>query len=606
MKLTRSVSRHFAKTANPLPNYRRIRHDPIRELHAHYIRTLRHRYPNTMSQIIKSYALSQTSMYKAHFAFNEIHNPTLPIWNHMIRGLSNSDSPVDALHMFDKMRVRGFRGDNLTFIFLCKVSARVSDVLYGKRVHVHVLKLGFGSYLYVCNALIHMYGCCGDLCSSRRVFDEMGEKDLVSWNSMICGYSQCAKYEEVLGLFDVMRVENVTADAVTMVKVVLACSYLGEWKLVDSVVEYIEDNCVEIDVYLGNTLIDVYGRRGLIALSWDFFDRMNERNIVSWNAMIIWAAKSGDLIAAKNLFDKMPERDVVSWTSMITGYAWAKDYDDAIRLFQEMMMAKVKPDQVTIATILSANAHLGRLDVGKAIHDYIRKNNVKSDIYVENALIDMFCKCGSIEEALAVFHEMKQKDSVSWTSVITGLAINGDSNHALELFSQMVREGIRPIHGTFVGILLACVHAGLVDKGLEFFYSMEKDYNLVPETRHYGCVVDLFCRAGDVRGAYDFIKGVPIFVDVVVWRILLSGCKVHGDLVLAKTAWDKLFELDPSNGGDYILSSISYASADRWDDAMKIREMMDKGDVLKPLGWSTIESNHEVSNPSSIRRVEQL
>ncbi|KAL0382325.1 UNVERIFIED_CONTAM: Pentatricopeptide repeat-containing protein, mitochondrial [Sesamum calycinum] len=536
MKLARVRSRHFpiSKTTKSYPICdRRIPRDPIRELHAHFIRTHQHRNPNAMSEVIKSYALNQMSMQKARFAFVEIDHPTLPIWNHMIRGLSQSDSPLDALDLFDKMREQGVRGDNLTFIFACKASGRVSDVLYGKRVHVHVLKLGFGSYLYVCNALIHMYGSCGDLGSSRRVFDAMDEKDLVSWNSLICAYSQCAKYG-------------------------------GEWKLVDSVVEYIEDNCVEIDVYLGNTLIDV-------------------------------AAKSGDLAAAKKLFDEMPERDVISWTSMITGYCQANRHDDAITLFQEMMTAKVKPDQITVASVLSACAHLGRLDVGKAVHDYVSNNSIKLDIYVENALIDMYCKCGSVEKALNVFDEMKEKDSVSWTSVISGLAVNGNCDRAIELFSQMLREGTRPIHGTFVGILLACVHAGLVDKGLEFFRSMQKDYGLVPEMRHYGCVVDLLCRAGNLHRAYEFIKNMPVFPDIVVWRILLSACKLHGNLMLAKIASERLLELDPTNGGNYVLSSNSYASAERWDDAIKMRELMNKGDVLKPLGQSSIETNHEIS-----------
>lgn len=508
----------------------------------------------------------------------------------MIRGLSLSDSPVHALDLFDKMRELGLRGDNFTFIFLCKACARVSDFLYGKRVHVHILKLGFGSYLYVGNALIHMYGFCGELCFSRRVFDEMDERDLVSWNSLICAYSQCAKYVEVLGLFDMMMVENVKADAVTMVKVVLACNYLDESKLLDSMVEYIQNNHVGIDVYLGNTLIDVCGKHGLIALARGFFDRMTERNVVSWNVMIIVAGKSGDLVAARKLFDEMPDRDVISWTSMITGYAQANQHDDAIRLFQEMMVAEVMPDQITVATVLSACAHLGRLEMGMAVHDYVTNKSVESDIYVENALIDMYCKCGSVEKALKVFNEMKEKDSVSWTSVISGLAVNGDSHHALELFSEMLRGGIKPTHGTFVGILLACVHSGLVDKGLEFFCSMQNDYGLVPEMRHYGCVVDLLCRSGNLTRAYELIKNMPIFPDVVVWRIFLSACKLHGNLVLAKIASDKLLELDPTNGGNYVLSSNSYASAERWDDAIKMREQMGKSDVLKPLGWSSIEN----------------
>ncbi|KAL7147521.1 hypothetical protein ABFS83_06G113000 [Erythranthe nasuta] len=598
MKLARRFTT-TSKTAKPDPfSHFRIPHDPIRELHGHLIRTNQHRNPIPMSEVIKSYALSQPSMNKAHSAFVAIDHPTLPIFNHMIRGLCQSGSPVDALVLFDKMRELGLRGDNLTFIFVSKACARASDVSFGKRVHAHVLKLGFGSYLYVCNALIHMYGFCGGLGFARRVFDEMSERDLVSWNSLICAYSQCAKYEEVLGLFDAMRVENVKADSVTMVKVVLACNYLGRWNLVDSMVEYIEGNCVEIDMYLGNTLIDAHVRCGSFASARDLFDTMIKRNVVSWNMMIMGAAKSGDLVAANKLFDEMPDRDVISWTSMIHAYAQANLHDDAIRLFQKMMVAKVKPDQITVATVLSACAHLGRLDVGTSLHDYVSSNGVKSDIYVENALIDMYCKCGSVENARKVFDEMKERDSVSWTSVISGLAVNGDSELALELFSRMLRKGIKPVHGTFVAILLACVHSGLVDKGVEFFCSMENDYGLVPEIRHYGCMVDLFCRAGNLHRAYEFMKNMPVFPDIVVWRKFLSACNLHGNLVLAKIASDKLIELDPTNGGNYVLSSNSYASAERWDEAMKMRELMDNGDVKKPLGWSSIETNQEVSRLS--------
>lgn len=512
----------------------------------------------------------------------------------MIRVLSVSDSPVRAIHLFDEMRDSGLRGDNITFIFLCKACSRASDSSYGKRVHAHIWKLGFESYLYVCNALIHMYGFCGELCSSRRVFDEMGEKDLVSWNSLICSYTQCAKYAEVLDLFGAMMVGNVKADAVTMVKVVLACNYLNEWGFLDNVVEYIENNCVHIDVYLGNTLIDVYGRHGLIAIARGFFDNLTERNVVSWNVMVITTAKSGDLAAARKLFNEMPKRDVISWTSMITGYAQANQHDDAISLFKEMMVAKVMPDRITVSTVLSSCARLGRLEMGRVVHEYVTNKSVEADIYVENALIDMYCKCGSVEEALKVFKEMKEKDSVSWSSVISGLAVNGSSDRALQLFLEMLEEGTRPIHGTFIGLLLACVHSGLVDKGLEFFSSMQNVYGLAPEMTHYGCVVDLLCRSGDLTRAHEFIQNMPIVPEVAVWRIFLSACKIHGNLVLGKIASDKLLELDPTNGANYVLSSNSYASAERWDDAIKVRELMGKREVQKPLGWSSIGTNDEI------------
>ncbi|OIT21837.1 pentatricopeptide repeat-containing protein, mitochondrial [Nicotiana attenuata] len=204
------------------------------------------------------------------------------------------------------------------------------------------------------------------------------------------------------------------------------------------------------------------------------------------------------------------------------------------------------------------------------------------DIYVGNGLVDMYCKCGSVNTALEVFFSMNRKDTVSWTSIISGLAVNGVHDNALQLFSQML-EHCKPTHGTFIGVLLACAHSGLVDKGLEYFDSMEKHHGLVPEMKQYGCVVDLLCRSGNLNRAFEFINLMPMAADVVLWRMLLSACKLHGNGVLAKIAANKLLQLDLDNGGNYVLSSSIYATAERWDDAMKIRQLMNDGAVQSPL-----------------------
>ncbi|XP_031280530.1 pentatricopeptide repeat-containing protein At2g22410, mitochondrial-like [Pistacia vera] len=597
MKLARHIKRQFT-TSSTNPKLERISKkivsiNSVKELHAQLIRTRLHKDPFSVSHVIKSYALSESPSYlhKAHLVFNQLERPTLLVFNHMIRGFSQSDQPNKAIDMYNNMYHQGLAGDNLTFIFVFKACARVKDVFHGQKFHAHATKLGVESYLFVSNALIHTYALCADLGFAHKLFDQMCNRDLVSWNSLICGYSQCNKFEEVLGLFNSMQEANIKADAVTMVKVILACIYLGSWCTADSMVKYIEENNIEIDVYLGNTLIDMYGRRGLVDLARETFNQMRYKNVVSWNAVIKGYVKVMRLVEAQKLFDMMPRRDVISWTSMITGYSQANQFAEAIKLFREMMFAKVKPDEITVASVLSACAHLGSLDVGEAIHEYIQRHGIKSDIYVGNSLIDMYCKCGVVEKALVVFHEMKKKDSVSWTSVISGLAVNGFADYAIELFTQMLREGVRPTHGTFVGILLACSHAGMVDEGLKFFGSMKTVYGLTPEMKHYGCVVDLLSRSGNLERAYEFMKAMPIDPDVVVWRILLSACKLHGNLVLAEIATNKLLELDPSNSGNYILLSNTYAGSDRWDDAQNIRELMKEIDVLKPSGWSSIEVN---------------
>ncbi|CAL9008611.1 unnamed protein product [Prunus brigantina] len=603
MKLARPIRRHFSTStasqkSERVANNRPISLTQIKELHAHLIRTQLHKDPSSVSEVIRYYALSPLFLEKALLVFNQIEQPTLLIWNHMIRGLSQSGQFSEAIHVYNRMYRQGLAGNHLTFIFIFKACARAPDIVHGQTVHAHALKLGFEPYLFVSNALIHMYASCGYLGFAQKVFDGMRERDLVSWNSLICGYSQCNRFENVLGLFKAMQAANVRADAVTMMKVILACNYLGEWEIADSMVNYVEENHVDIDVYLGNTMIDMYGRRGLVNLAREVFDRMHERNIVSWNSMIKGYAKAGNFVNARKLFNEMPKRNVVSWTSMITGYSQANQHAEAVSLFEEMMGANVRADEITVASVLSACAHVGSLDVGEAVHRYIRKHGVKADIYVGNALIDMYCKCGVAEKALEVFQWMEEKDSVSWTSVISGLAVNGFADSALELFSRMLREGIRPTHGTFVGILLACAHAGLVGKGLEYFESMEKIHELMPEMKHYGCVVDLLSRSGEVDKAYEFIQNMPIVPDVVVWRILLSACKVHGNVALAEVVTNKLLELDPSNSGNYVLSSNAYAASDRWEDVIRIRELMDESNVQKPFGRSSIEINGKLSNNS--------
>ncbi|KAM6579922.1 hypothetical protein CsatA_003696 [Cannabis sativa] len=568
----------------------------IKELHARLIRRNRHKDPYAISEVIKAYALSSLNLDKAHLAFDYVERPTLFVRNNMIRGLSQSDQPRKAIDMYIRMYSQGFIGDNLTFIFVLRACARVNDVLHGRKIHVFSIKLGFETYLFVGNALIHMYSSCGELGFAQKMFEGMTDRDLVSWNSLICGYTKWNRFEDVLGLFESMQAADVRPDSVTMMKVILACSYLGQYEVADSLVKYIKENRVDIDAYLGNTIIDMYGRRGLVMLAREVFDQMRERNIVSWNALIMGYLKVGNLVVARELFNEMPQRDVVSWTAMITGYSQAYRHNEAVTLFQEMMAAKVKPDEITIASVISACAHLGCLDVGEAIHEYIFTHGVRSDIWVGNALIDMYCKCGVAEKALRVFQEMKMKDSVSWTSVISGLAVNGFAKSALEIFSQLLKEGRQPTHGTFVGILLACAHTGLIDKGLKYFQSMEKVYGLKPEMKHYGCVVDLLSRSGYLEKAYDFIIKMPVVPDVVVWRILLNACKLYGNVALSEVVTKKLLEVDPCSSGNYVLSSSTYAGIDRWDDVEKMRQLMNTNNVQKPFGYSSIEVNGLTSN----------
>ncbi|KAL9225277.1 hypothetical protein vseg_001222 [Gypsophila vaccaria] len=567
----------------------------IKELHAHLIRTLKHEDPHIISHVLLSYSLSPSTLIKAQYVFDQVYQPTFLLWYFLLRAWSKSDDPTRTIRLYNQMRVVGINANDLTCIFVIKACGRVSDVGMGRRVHGDVVKCGYESYLFVSNALISMYGSCGEMGCAHKVFDGMFERDLVSWNALICGYSRCGRYKEVLGVFDSMRVAGVKADAVTMLKAIVACNMLSEWDVADAMMDYIERNCVEVDVYLGNTMIDLCGKRGMVELAQGVFDRMSEKNLVSWNSLMMVYVKSGDLVSARRVFDDMPKRDVISWTSLITGLSQAGKYTEAVELFQDMMVSEVKPDEVTIASMLSACAHLGMLDLGKEIHKFIADHKIRVDIYVGNALIDMYCKCGDVKKALQVFEDMKVRDTVSWTAVISGLAVNGYAKSSIQYFEKMLSDNVMPSHGAFVGILLACSHAGLVDKGLEYFESMEKVYGIVPQMKHYGCVVDLLSRAGKLERAYDFILKMPIHPDVVLWRILLSACKLHGNVVLAETVSNKLLESDAGNSGNYVLLSDTYAAAEKWDSATIFRHLMEEKFVQKPYAWSSVEGKRRIS-----------
>ncbi|XP_074581099.1 pentatricopeptide repeat-containing protein At2g29760, chloroplastic-like [Curcuma longa] len=571
-----------------------------RKLHAHLTVTGSHRHSPLLSKVLLSYALSPPHLPLALRLFDRIQAPNTFLWNTMIRGFAQSDAPGAAVAFYGRMRRQGVPIDHMTFPFALKACARVPAAGEGSRIHADCLKFGFSSDIFVSNSLIHMYSACGDMSLASKVFDEMPERNLISWNSLICACSLHGRLRAALRLFESMRMQDIKADKVTMVKVVSACTHLGAWDLAESMVKYIRENNIEVDVYLGNTLIDYYGRRGSVEHARKIFEEMTSHNIVTLNAMITTYAKASDLVSARRIFDTMPVRDLISWSSMITGYSQANHFSKALSLFRQMQKAtNIQPDEVVIASVLSACAHLGALGLGRWLHDYMRKNNIRVDIYAANSLIDMYSKCGSIMDAFEVFRGMDKRDTMSWNIIMLGLATNGYAGRVLQVFSDMLSEGFRPNDGSFLGILVACAHSGAVEEGLKYFDSMKKDFGVEPQMKHYGCVVDLLSRSGELNKAYNFIKEMPFTPDPIIWRTLLAACCTHGNVDLAEIATEKLNELDPNNSGNYVLLSNTYAMANQWSDATDVRGKMERSEVQKVPGCSSIEVMNLAHKPTA-------
>lgn len=389
-----------------------------------------------------------------------------------------------------------------------------------------------------------------------------------------------------------MESEGIDADYVTMIALVSSCAMLGSLKLGREFYGYIIDNGVRMTVPLANTLIDMFSKCGDVHEARMIFDRMEKRTIVSWTTMISGYARSGLLDVARKLFDKMDEKDVVLWNAMIGGSVHAKRAQDALALFQEMQTSSTKPDEITMIHCLSACSQLGALDVGVWIHRYIEKHNLSLNVALGTSLIDMYAKCGNISEARSVFHGMKTRNSLTYTSIIGGLALHGDASTAISYFNEMIYAGIAPDEITFIGLLSACCHAGMIQAGRDYFSQMKSRFNLNPQLKHYSVMVDLLGKAGLLEEAEKLMETMPMEADAAVWGALFFGCKMHRDVVMGEKAAKKLLELDPGDSGIYVLLDKMYGEANMWEDAKKARRMMnERGVEKKTPGYSSIKVN---------------
>ncbi|KAH0707429.1 hypothetical protein KY290_011984 [Solanum tuberosum] len=423
---------------------------------------------------------------------------------------------------------------------------------------------------------------------AQQIFSSVDQQEVAIWNSCLRHLAEGSSLIDAVYLFHQMRSYNVSLDCFTCSFVLKACvglRYLLHGRIVHG---YIEKLGFQSNLVLLNALLHLYATCGAMADANLLFDKMPQRDVVSWNIMITQLAKKGDVDGAFELFRKMPDRNLRSWTAMITGFVHCGKAKEAIRLFVEMEETGLRANEVTVVAVFAACADLGALELGRKIHEYSNKSGFKRNVHICNTLIDMYIKCGCLEAAKAVFDEMKERTIVSWSAMIQGLAIHGHGDEALELFNEMIKMGMKPNEVTFLGILHACSHMGLINKGRELFTSMSRDYNISPQIEHYGCMVDLLSRAGLLQDAYELITSMPIKPNAVVWGSFLGGCRIQKDVKMAEEAIRQLGVLDPLNDGYYIIMSNIYAEAKRWEDAARVRKLMKDRGVKKTPGWSSI------------------
>eukprot|EP01018_Ginkgo_biloba_P037424 Gb_17094 [translate_table: standard] len=604
------------------------------------------------------------SVEDASLVFDRMSTRDVVSWTAMIAGYAQNGYPVEALSLFHKMLFAEVEPNSITMLSVLSACAHLRALPQGKWIHDFINRSGFETDVAVCNSLLSMYVKCGSIETARHLFDKMAERNVISWSTMIAGYGHSGHALEALILFKQMQLAGVKPNSITIVGLIPACAHLGALQQGKCVHEYTIRNGFDSDVSVGNSLVAMYAKCGNLHIARQLFDKMPTRDVVSWSAMIggytqnghapealalfnqmqqadvkpnsvtmlsvlsacaqsgalqqgkwihdyigrngfesdvsVWNslidmyAKCGSMELACQLFDKMSKRDVVSWNAMIVGYAQNGHAKEALTLFYRMQQAEVTPDSFTMVSVLLACAHLGALQQGQLMHDYIIKSGLESDVFVGTALIDMYAKCGTIDIARQYFDHMLYRDVVSWSAMIAGYGMHGHGEDALALFFQLQQTGTKPDNIIFISVLSACSHAGLVDEGWQLFYYMSRDYSITPRVEHYACMVDLLGRAGKLYEAQHFIRNMPLEPNVDVWGALLGACKIHNNIDLGERVAEYLFDLETKDAGHYILLSNIYAAAGKWDDAAKVRKMMKERGLRKTPGCSLIEVDKKV------------
>ncbi|CAD5325275.1 unnamed protein product [Arabidopsis thaliana] len=463
----------------------------------------------------------------ARKVFDEIPERNVIIINVMIRSYVNNGFYGEGVKVFGTMCGCNVRPDHYTFPCVLKACSCSGNIVIGRKIHGSATKVGLSSTLFVGNGLVSMYGKCGFLSEARLVLDEMSRRDVVSWNSLVVGYAQNQRFDDALEVCREMESVKISHDAGTMASLLPAVS-----------------------------------------------------NTTTENVMYV-----------KDMFFKMGKKSLVSWNVMIGVYMKNAMPVEAVELYSRMEADGFEPDAVSITSVLPACGDTSALSLGKKIHGYIERKKLIPNLLLENALIDMYAKCGCLEKARDVFENMKSRDVVSWTAMISAYGFSGRGCDAVALFSKMQDSGLVPDSIAFVTTLAACSHAGLLEEGRSCFKLMTDHYKITPRLEHLACMVDLLGRAGKVKEAYRFIQDMSMEPNERVWGALLGACRVHSDTDIGLLAADKLFQLAPEQSGYYVLLSNIYAKAGRWEEVTNIRNIMKSKGLKKNPGASNVEVN---------------
>ncbi|KAL6549966.1 hypothetical protein OROMI_020454 [Orobanche minor] len=611
------------------------------------------------SSLLNMYAKCQ-KMGAAKAVFDGIKEKNDVLWNVLLGGYAQNGHAREVLELFVNMKTSGFQPDEYTYTSVLCACACLENMDMGRELHSIIIKNEIGANLYVQNSLVDMYAKCGALLNARKLFERIRNRDNVSWNAIIVGYVQEEEEGEAFCMFRRMISEGIAPDEVSLASILSGTANLQDLYKGRQLHCFLVKYGLEKGSYTGSSLIDMYCKCGIVEAATLVFSDLSEKSVVCLNALISGHAQSS-LGAAVDIFKYMlfdglqpsevtfatlleacsgnldlylgrqihcfilkfglPYNDeflavsllgmymsarrntdaftlfsellypksTVLWTVLISGSAQNDCGEAALLWYQEMRTHNAMPDQATFASVLRACSILASLVDGKKIHSFVFHIGYDKDELIGSALLDMYAKCGDMISSSQVFNEMiSKRDVISWNSMIVGYAKNGYAESALRIFDEMKRANVEPDEITFLGVLTACSHAGMVSEGQEIYDVMISRYRVRPRADHCACMIDLFGRWGFLEEAEKFIDNMGFEPDSMIWATFLSSCRLHGDDIRGRRAAEKLIELDPHNSSPYVLLSSIHAASGNWDGVDLVRKKMTENGVEKFPGSSQI------------------
>ncbi|XVE66106.1 hypothetical protein DITRI_Ditri08aG0054200 [Diplodiscus trichospermus] len=533
-----------------------------RLIHDHLRRTIEEPSVSLENSLLQMYCDCE-SFWDAEKLFDEMLEKNLMSWVILISAYSQKGCLKKIFWLYSQMIELGIRPNSTIFTSLLKSLLDPSVLEIGKQVHSSVIKTGLSSNVSVIIGISNMYVKCGWLEGAKLVFDQMVEKNAVAWTGMIMGYTRAEKQKDALELFDRMVKEGVELDEFVFSTVLKACAGLEDLNLGRQIHGHVVKFGLESEVFVGTPVVDLYVKCACFESACRAFERISEPNDVSWSAIV-------------------------------TGYCQIGKFEKSLKIFKSLRTKNVGLNSFLYTSIFQACSGLADFNMGAQAHADAVKRGLVSYLYGESAMITLYSKCGRLDYANRAFESIDEPDTVAWTAIICGHAYHGSASEALRLFRRMQVCGVRPNEVTFVAVLTACSHSGLVSEAKLYLESMSREYGVEPTIDHYDCMLDTYSRAGLLQEAYELIKNMPFEPDSMSWKCLLGGCWIHRNLELGKVAAENLLHLDPDDTAGYTLMFNLYASSGKWEEAAHIRSMMAARKLKKELSCSWISVKGKV------------